>query len=120
MSRGLIQSVSRSSAGFKRSTASGGLPLGFGPDQHPHDVALFHDQVLDAVDLDLGARPFAEQHPVAHLDVDGDELAVLVAATGPDRDNLALLRLFLGGVRNDDAAGGLLLGIDALEHNTIM
>src|SRR3981081_3317294 len=100
--------------------ASGGLPLGLDPGQHPHDVALFHDQELDAIDLDLGARPFAEQHPVSDLDVDRDELAALVAATGPDRDHLALLRLFLGGVGNDDAAGGLLLGIDTLEHNAIM
>src|SRR6266576_5595345 len=32
--------------------------------KHSHDVALFHDEILDAVDLDLGAGPFAEQHPV--------------------------------------------------------
>src|SRR5438876_1373735 len=40
---------------------SGGLLLGFDFDQHPHNVALFHNEVLDAIDLDLGARPFAEQ-----------------------------------------------------------
>src|SRR6266436_4861886 len=53
---------------------SGGLPLGLGLDQHPHDVALFHDEVLDAIDFDLGARPFSEQDAVADLDVDRDEL----------------------------------------------
>src|SRR6185437_8111785 len=41
--------------------------------QHAHDVALFHDQQLLAVDLDLGARPFAEQHAVADLHVDRGE-----------------------------------------------
>ena len=82
-------------------------------DQHAHDVTLLHDQVLDAVDLDLGPRPLAEQHPVAGLDVERDELAGLVAAARADGDRLALLRLLLGGVRNDDAAGRLLLGIDA-------
>src|SRR6266481_1356763 len=41
-------------------------------DDHPHDVALLHDQVLVAVDLYLGARPFAEQHAVAGLNVHRD------------------------------------------------
>src|SRR5437868_12478491 len=35
-----------------------------------HDVGLLHDQEILAVDLDLGARPFAEQHEIADLDVD--------------------------------------------------
>jgi hypothetical protein len=35
-----------------------------------HDVGLLHDQEFLAVDLDLGARPFAEQHPVTGLYVD--------------------------------------------------
>src|SRR5580693_8516465 len=65
--------------GLSSSVASGGLLACFGLRQHPHDVALFHDQVLDAVDLDLGARPFAEQHPIADLDVDRNELAGFVA-----------------------------------------
>ena len=63
---------------------SGGLLLGLGLIEHAHDVALLHDQVLDAIDLDLGARPFAEQHAVADLEVDRDELAALVAAARAD------------------------------------
>ena len=64
-----------------RRAQSGGLLLGLGLDQHPHNVTLFHDEVLDAIELDLGARPFAEQDAVADPNVDGDELAALVAAT---------------------------------------
>ena len=79
--------------------------LATGSSMHAHDVGLLHDQELLAVDLDLGARPLAEQHAVADLNVDGDELARLVAAAGADGDNLALRGLFLGGVGNDDAAG---------------
>src|SRR6185312_4808742 len=59
-----------------------GLVLGLGFDQHPHDVALFHDEVLDTINLDLGAGPFAEQDAVADFDIDRDELAALVAAAG--------------------------------------
>src|SRR3974390_524758 len=87
---------------------------------HAHDVGLLHDQELLAVELDLGARPLAEQHLVADLEVDRDELAILVAPARADRDHLALLRLFLGGVRNDDAAGGLLLGFDAAHDDAVV
>ena len=41
------------------------------PSMHAEDVALLHDEQVLAVDLDLGARPLAEQHAVAGLDVEG-------------------------------------------------
>jgi hypothetical protein len=34
-------------------------------------------EVLDTIDFDLGARPFAEQDAVADLDVNRDELAAI-------------------------------------------
>jgi hypothetical protein len=48
---------------------SSGLPAPFGLDQRSHDVALLPDQVFDPINLDLGARPFTEQHAVASFDV---------------------------------------------------
>src|SRR5207247_1540502 len=99
---------------------SGGLAAPFGFHQHPHEVAFLHDQVLDAVELDFGPRPFSEEHPVAHLDVDGDELAGLVASARAYGDDFALLRFFLGRVWNDDAACRLLLGLDALDDDAIV
>src|SRR6266536_1163013 len=93
-------------------------PLGL--DQHPHDVALLHDQVLDTIDLDFGPRPLAEQHVVADLEVDWDELAGLVASAGTDGDHFALLRFFLGGIGDDNAAGSLLLGFDARDNDSIV
>ena len=39
-------------------------------DEHSHDIALLHDQVLVTVDLYLSARPLAKQHSVAGLNVD--------------------------------------------------
>src|SRR5579862_499577 len=84
---------------------SGGLLLRRGAAfDDAHDVALLHDQEMLAVDLDFGARPFAEQHGVAVLQIDRDQLAGLVAATGADGDDLALRGLLLGGVGDDDAA----------------
>src|SRR4029079_2667346 len=87
---------------------------------HAHDVGLLHDQEILAVDLDLGAGPLAEQHAVAGLQVNWDELAALVTAAGADCDDLALGGLLLRSVGNDDAALGLLFGIQtALDHAVV-
>src|SRR5229473_846097 len=75
----------------------GGLLLGGGNvGENAHDVALLHDQELLAVELDLGARPFAEQHAVTDLEVDRDQLACFVTAARADRRDFALRGLFLG------------------------
>src|SRR5437667_3419160 len=84
------------------------------------NVAFLHDQQVLSVDLHFGAGPLAEQHGVTHLEVDRNELAGLVARARADSDDFALLRLLLGGVGNDDAAGGLLFGIDAAHDDTVV
>src|SRR6266545_433392 len=100
---------------------SGRLLLGGGGlFEHPHDVGLLHDQEILAVDLHLGARPFAKQHPVTDLEINGNELAGFVAATRADGGDLALRGLFLGGIRNDDAASGFFLGLNALDDDTVV
>src|SRR5665213_3381230 len=85
-----------------------------------HDVAFLHDQQLLAVDLDFGARPLAEQHAVTDLEIDRDQLAGLFAATRADGGDVALRGLFLGTIRNDDAASCLLFGVDTLDHNAVV
>ena len=87
-------------------------PQGAGPADDAEDVALLHDHQVLAVDLDLGARPLAEQDPVAGLDVQRRDLPRLRAAPVADGDDFAFLRLFLGGVGNDDPPLGLLLSLD--------
>src|SRR5829696_5275306 len=85
-----------------------------------HDVGLLHDKEVLAVDAHLGARPFAEQNAVAGLDIERDDLAALVASTRTGGDDLALLRLLLSGVRNDDAALRLLLRLDTADDNPVV
>src|SRR5439155_23418602 len=51
------------------------LRVAFDDGQH---VILFHDEVLLAIQLDLLARILAKQDPVAHFDIDGDALAIVV------------------------------------------
>src|ERR1700674_5884879 len=94
----------------------GGRQIG----ENAHDVAFLHDQELLAVELDLRARPFAEQHAVADLEVDRDQFAGFVAATRTDGGDFALRGLFLGTVRNDDAARSLLFGVDTLDHDAVV
>src|SRR6266446_2055945 len=88
--------------------------------EHAHDVGFLHDQEFLTVELDLGARPLAEQHAVADPEVDRDQLAGFVAAARTDRRDLTLRGLFLGAVRNDDAALGLFFGVDTFDHDTVM
>src|SRR5215217_1350701 len=80
---------------------SGGLGRGGALLEHAHDVAFLHDQQLVAVELDLGAGPLAEQDAVAGLDAQRDEVALLVAGARADGQDLALHRLLLGGVGDD-------------------
>src|SRR6476619_6022896 len=69
----------------------------------------------------LGSGNVGEDaHDVAFLEVDRDQLAGLGAATRADGGDFALRGLFLGTVRNDDAASGLLFGVDALDHDAVM
>src|SRR5215475_3385282 len=91
-----------------------------GSGEHAHDVGFLHDQKILAVELHLGAGPFSEQHFIANLEIDGGQLTGLVATAGAGRNDLALLRLLTRGIRNDDAAGGLLLGFDALHDHSVV
>src|SRR6476469_3432460 len=88
--------------------------------EHAHDVALLHDEVIDAVDLDLGPGPFSKQHDLASLQIDGNQFAVIVAAPRTDGDALALGGFLLRRIWNDDPACTLFFGVDALDYNPIM
>src|ERR1700730_1194287 len=100
---------------------SGGLAdRGGGTFDDSHDVGLLHDQEIFAIELDFGAGPLAEQDAVALLDVERNERALLIAGARANGDDLAFHRLFLGGVRNDDATLGLAFFLDALDHDTVV
>src|SRR5208282_4378516 len=83
------------------------------------DVILAQDQQVFALVLELAARVFAEQDLVAGFHLDRDKLAVVAIFTLADGDNLALLGLFLGGVRDDYSTLGPLLFLDTLDENSI-
>ena len=70
--------------------------------------------------LTSGPGPFAEQHPVARLEFERNELAAFVAGARPDRDDFAFLRLLLDGVWNDDAALRFILAFDATDDDAVV
>src|SRR5215469_12097100 len=85
---------------------------------HGQDVLFAHQQdVVAAALLELVAGPVGEQDGVADLDLERPAGAVLHHAAGADGEHLALLRLVLGRVRQDDAAGRLLLGLETFDDD---
>src|SRR5580658_8379719 len=86
---------------------------------HREDVVLAEDHVLDAVELHFGAGVFAEEDAVPFLDGERAHLPGLHHLAVAGRDDDPLDGLLLGGVRNDDAAFGLLLLLQALHNETI-
>jgi hypothetical protein len=89
-------------------------------DENAHDVALLHDQQFLTIEFDLDARPFAEQHAVAGLEVDRDQVAGFVTAARADGNDFALRGLLLRSVGNDDAACGFVFGIDAFDDDPVV
>ena len=47
-------------------------------------------------------------------------MPLFIARAGADGDDFAFLGLFLGGVGDDDAAGGLLVAFDAADDHAVM
>ena len=62
--------------------------------QNAHDVGLFHDEEILALDFDLGAGPLAEQDAVALFDVEFDYFPALFTRAGTDGNDLTFLGLF--------------------------
>ena len=62
----------------------------------------------------------AEEDRVAFLHVEGDDLAVFLDLALAGGDHLALLRLFLGGVGDDDASDDLFAFLEALHDDPVM
>src|SRR5688572_24776860 len=87
---------------------------------HREHFVFTHDQVVLVIDAYFLTGVLAEQDGVALLDVEGDTLTVLVSLAGADSDHLALLRLFLGRIRDDDAADFLFFFLDALHEDAVV
>src|SRR3954471_2135652 len=106
-----------------RDRAAGAVGVLSGGRSLLHDgeqVAGREDQVVLAAVAHLGAAVFRVDDHVADVDVEGDAVAVVVDAAGAHGDDRALLRLLLGGVRDDQTGGGGGLGLVGLDHDAVL
>ena len=87
---------------------------------HGEDLVLTHDQILLAVDFDFLAGVLAEEDGVAGFHVERHALAVVLGLALAGGDDLALLRLFLGRVRDDDPANLLFAFLDSLNDDAVV
>ena len=74
--------------------------------ENAHDVFFAHHEEFFTVYLDGLTGVLAEQNTVTDLHVHREELAGFVALAGTHSEDFALIGLFTGGVRKDNAAGG--------------
>src|SRR5262245_37662961 len=87
---------------------------------HGEDVVLGHDEILLAVEAHLVAGVGGEEHAVADLHLERGPLAIVERLAFADREHLALLGLLLGRVREDDAPGCLLVGLQTLHEDLLV
>src|SRR5262245_30031858 len=83
-------------------------------------VLLAQDQVLLVLELHVGAGVLPEQDPVASLHLERQPLALVGDLAVAGGDDLALLGLLLGGVRDDDPALPDLLLLHALHDEPVV
>src|SRR6185437_15379622 len=88
--------------------------------EHAQDFFLAQDQQIFAIQLDLAARVLAEQDVVAFLHVERQHLAVFGHLALANGNDLALLRLFLGRIGDDDATAHGFLFFDPLDQQAVM
>src|SRR3989442_435632 len=91
-----------------------------GPSMTASTSSSFMSEVLLAVERNLFARILAKEDPVTRFDVEGDPLAGVCRLPVAGGDDRALLRLFLGGIWNDDPAHSLFGFVEALNHNAVV
>src|SRR5918993_214643 len=117
-----LASLSTPASRARRASSSNLSSLDIGSAlHHGEHVAAGQDQEVLAVDRDLGAAVLGVQDGLADADVEGDELAgCLGALAGTDSEDLALLRLLLGGVGDDQAGGRRLLGLVRLHDDAVI
>src|SRR5574342_53657 len=84
------------------------------------DVLFSHDEIVLTIERDLLPRVLAEQDEVTRLHIRRSARAVVQYLAGARGDHLALLRLFLGGVGDDDSANLLFTFLEALDDDAIV
>src|SRR5918995_1095887 len=73
-----------------------------------------------AVDIYLASGIFSKEHAIIDFHVQRGDLAILAYLSLSHGDYFSFLRLFLGGIRDDDATLALLFLLDTFHNNAIL
>lgn len=84
------------------------------------DIAGVEQEIVLPVVLDFGAAILREDHDIAFGDIERNSVALVINAAGAGGDDLALLRLLLGGVGDDQAGCGGLDSFKGLDEDAIL
>lgn len=84
-----------------------------------HSLAVAEELVLLLAGLDGRAAELGDEDAVTDGDAHGQSVALLVKGAGADGEDLGLVELLNAGLGEEDAAGGLGLGLDALDEDTV-
>jgi hypothetical protein len=88
-------------------------------DKGQNSLVIAEKRVLVLANLNGRATKLGDQNLVAGLDGRSDALAIAVEATGTDGQDLGLVELLDGRLGQEDATGGLGLGLDALDQDAV-
>lgn len=84
-----------------------------------YSLVIAEERVLVLADLDGRTTELGNQDLVTGLDGRGDALAITVEGAGADSEDLSLVELLDGRLGEEDATGGLGLGLDALDKDAV-
>lgn len=94
-----------------------------GSESHPllgqHSLVIAEKRILILTNLDGRATKLRNQNLVARLDRRSNALSIAVKGTGANSQNLGLVQLLDGGLGEEDTAGSLGLGLDALDEDAV-
>lgn len=84
-----------------------------------NSLVIAEKRVLILTNLDRRTTKLGDQNLVARLDRRSNALSIAVKGTGANSQNLGLVELLDGGLGEEDTAGGLGLGLDALDEDAV-
>ena len=73
-----------------------------------------------AVYIYFASGIFSKEHAIIDFHVERGDFSILTYLSLTHRDHLSFLRLFLGGIRDDDPARGLFIRLDPADENAIV
>lgn len=82
-------------------------------------LGVTEERVLLLADLDGASTVLRDQHTIPFRHAHGYPFAIFVERTGTHGEDFCFIEFLDGGFREEDAAGGLRLGFDALDEDAV-